>query len=244
MNLVIDIGNTRIRAGIFDGAELVLNLTDDKKGSQIIDFLKTGTIKIGRCIVSSVSEMPKKLKSLERYLERKPLILHDELPLPFTNRYSGKKTLGKDRIAAVAGACSLYPGKNVLVIDAGTAITFDFKTEKEEYLGGNISPGLTMRFKALNNYTARLPLVGISDEYGLLGDSTMTAIRNGVQNGMIYEINAYIETFHNKYDKLVVVLTGGDADFFENKLKKPIFVVSNLTLIGLNIILQYNAEKL
>jgi type III pantothenate kinase len=244
MNLVIDIGNTRIRAATFEGAELIHSTIDDSQGTEVLNFLKTINKKFKRCIISAVTEIPKKFKALEKYLETKPLILDDTTLVPFTNRYATKKTLGKDRIAAVAGASFLYSGKNILIIDAGTAITYDFITEKKEYLGGNISPGLTMRFKALNIYTAHLPLIDASDKFGLLGNNTMMAIRNGVQNGLVYELNAYIETFNNKYDNLVVILTGGDAYFFENKLKKTIFVVSNLTLIGLNIILQYNAKKL
>jgi len=242
MNLVIDIGNTKIKAAAFNGSEMVQTITDERNSSNILDFLRTGNKMYSKCIISSVTEIPKKLKPITRYLETEPVLLDDETPVPFTNLYSTKHTLGKDRIAAIAGACWLYPDKNVLVIDAGTAVTYDFKTENEEYLGGNISPGLTMRFKALNSFTAKLPAVESSDEFGLLGRSTELAIRNGVQNGLIFEINTYIETFGNKYNDFVVILTGGDAHFFENKLKKPIFVVSNLTLIGLNIILQHNAK--
>ncbi len=244
MNLVIDIGNTRIKAALFNRSEMIESVNDNEKSKKISDFLKANHTKITNCLISSVAEMTKILKKTLSSLKNKPLLLSSDTPIPFKNNYKTKNTLGKDRIAAIAGACALYPLKNVLIIDAGTALTFDLKTTREEYIGGNISPGLQMRFSALTDYTAGLPLVESSDEFNLLGNDTEHAIRNGVQNGLIFEIDSYIETIRNKYDDLVVLLTGGDAHFFDNKLKKPIFVVSDLTLIGLNFILQYNAEKI
>lgn len=243
MNLVIDIGNTRIKAGLFNGPEQVELWIDERAGKQILDFLKQRRFRIDRCLISRVANMPKNLKKIQKYTGVKSMELMPDTPLPFVNSYTTKSTLGNDRIAAIAGACALFPSKNVLVIDAGTAITYDLKTASEEYLGGNISPGLAMRFRALNQYTANLPLVEPSDEFSLFGDSTITAIQNGVQNAIVFEINGYLESLRNKYGDLMVILTGGDAHFFDNKLKKPIFVVSDLTLIGLNFILQYNAEK-
>ena len=243
MNLVIDIGNTRIKAALFNGSEMTESVNDDERSKKLSDFLKDHHTKITNCLISSVAEMPKTLKKALRSLKNKPQLLSPGTRIPFKNNYKTKNTLGKDRIASIAGACALYPLKNVLIIDAGTALTFDLKTSQEEYLGGNISPGLHMRFRALTDYTAGLPLVKSSDEFNLLGIDTEHAIRNGVQNGLIFEIDSYTETVRNKYNDLVVLLTGGDAHFFDNKLKKPIFVVSDLTLIGLNFILQYNAEK-
>ncbi len=244
MNLVIDIGNTRIKTAIFDGSIIIDSLIDKEKGKNLPGFLEKNKVKIDNCIIASVAGLPKNLKKILKHLDREPVELSSTTPVPFKNNYSTKETLGKDRIAGIAGACALYPSRNVLVIDAGTAITFDLKTAREEYLGGNISPGLKMRFKALHEHTAHLPLLEYSDEFDFLGENTERAIRNGVQNGLIFEMNSYLETIRNKYDKLVVLLTGGDAHFFDNKLKKPIFVVSNLTLIGLNYIIEYNAERI
>ena len=241
MNLVIDIGNTRIKAAVFEKSKLIDSLSSEKNVS---GFIEKYDGKIQQYLVSSVAEMPKNLKNQLKLLKAKPFELNPETPLPFKNNYSTKNTLGKDRIAAIAGACALYPSKNVLIIDAGTALTFDLKTAREEYLGGNISPGLAMRFRALHDYTTHLPLYSTSDTYSIIGENTENAIQNGVQNSVIFEVNGYLETLRNKFDKLVVILTGGDVHFFDNKLKNPIFVISNLTLIGLNIILEYNAEKI
>ena len=239
MNLIIDIGNTRIKAAVFEKSKLIDSLSYEENLSV---FLKKYIGKIQQYIVSSVAEMPKNLKKQLKLLKAKPLEFNSDTPVPFKNNYSTKNTLGKDRVAAVAGACALYPSRNVLIIDAGTALTFDLKTADEEYLGGNISPGLAMRFRALHDYTTHLPLCSKSDAYGIIGENTENAIQNGVQNGVIFEVNGYLETLRNKFDKLVVILTGGDVHFFDNKLKNPIFVISNLTLIGLNIILEHNAE--
>ncbi len=244
MNLVIDIGNTHIKTAIFNGTDIVDSLIDDVKGEKVSDFIRKNHQKIEKSLVAEVIEMPKNLKKTIKNIGQRLIELNADTPIPFNNNYHSKSTLGKDRIAAIAGACLLYPSRNVLVIDAGTAVTYDLKTADEEYVGGNISPGLAMRFKALYNHTAQLPLVTYSDEFGLIGENTESAIRSGVQNGILYEMNTYLEIMRNKYDKLVVLLTGGDAHFFDNKLKKPIFVISDLTLIGLNFILQYNAEKI
>ena len=241
MNLVIDIGNTRIKAAVFDKSKLIDSLNDKEN---LFEFIKKYAGKIQQYMISSVAEMPKNLKKQLKLLKANSHELNSETPLPFKNNYTTKNTLGKDRIAAVAGAYALYPSRNVLIIDAGTALTFDIKTADEEYLGGNISPGLVMRFRALHDYTTHLPLCSKSDTYNIIGENTENAIQNGVLNGAIFEMNGYLETLRNKFDKLVVILTGGDAHFFDNKLKNPIFVISNLTLIGLNIILEYNAEKI
>ena len=191
-------------------------------------------------IVSSVKgySLPgiKKLQHhLNHYLE-----LNEETPLPVTNLYQTPKTLGKDRIAAVVGASALFPDQNILVIDAGTAITYDFINNNKEYRGGNISPGLSMRFQALHQFTNRLPLLQKEEDIELLGENTSKAIVRGVQNGMVFEMNNYIESLSVKNGSLVTILTGGDSNFFDNKLKYPIFVESDLVITGLNKILKYN----
>jgi type III pantothenate kinase len=242
MKLVIDIGNTRIKLAIFNNYLLIEEIAaDHSQKADIIKFIGHGN-KITHCIISAVTEIPEWLIKYLSDEELNPLLLDNSTPLPFKNSYRSKDTLGKDRIAAVAGAVHLYPGKNVLVIDAGTAITYEIKTAEEEYPGGNISPGLSMRYKALHNYTSKLPLLERNETTELMGRDTRGAILNGVQNGLIFEIEGYIERMSNKYPDLIVILTGGDAHFFANKLKKTIFVVSNLTLLGLNYILHYNAE--
>jgi type III pantothenate kinase len=243
MNLVIDIGNTRTKMASFTGHELSDQIAGQNSNrDNFLSYLESKGNDIN-CIISAVTVIPGWLTRQLKKNGINPLILDSSLPLPFKNKYQSRKSLGNDRIAAIAGACYLYPGRNVLIIDAGTALTFDVKTEKEEYLGGNISPGITMRFHALHDYTSKLPLLQGREITEIIGQNTMQAIQNGVQNGILFEVKSYIKLLSNKYTGLVVLLTGGDAHFFENKLKKTIFVVSNLTLIGLNIILQHNAKN-
>jgi len=206
-------------------------------------MLKDEHIQLNQAILSSVKPVDEELiqflsKNLELFIE-----LDQHTPLPIENLYETPETLGKDRIAAAVGANELFPGQNVLIIDAGTAITYDVVSEKNEFLGGNISPGLQMRFKALNQFTGKLPLINYSDEFQLIGRNTEEAIRAGVQNGILYEIERTIETFNRNYENLQIVMTGGDSIFFDKKLNYSIFVHFNLTLIGLNRILEHNAKK-
>jgi type III pantothenate kinase len=243
LNLVIDIGNTLTKFAVFDRTDMIdLKIIES---NDIYNLNKELSIfeKISHCILSSVSADEDKIIEILDNKDVQVFQLNENTLLPFTNKYKTISTLGKDRIAAVAGAFELYKGKNVLVIDAGTALTFDLKNSKEEYLGGNISPGLEMRFKALNHFTARLPLLEPEHNFSLIGQSTSEAIVNGVQNGLIFEIQGYIGKLRETYPELVIIATGGNAHFFDNILKKTIFVVSNLTLIGLNTILEYNVQN-
>jgi len=178
-------------------------------------------------------------KRLKRLLDHY-MVLSAKTNLPLINLYQTPETLGKDRLAAVIGGISLFPGSNVLVIDAGTAITFDFINKQKEYLGGNISPGLSMRYQALHQFTKQLPLLQKEEDFELLGENTKKAIIRGVQNGIVFEINHYIESLSVKNGNITTILTGGDSNFFDNKLKYPIFVESDLVLMGLNKILKYN----
>jgi len=171
------------------------------------------------------------------------IALDHQTELPIENLYETPETLGKDRLAAAIGANELFPDQNLLVIDAGTAITYDLVSEKNQFVGGNISPGLQMRFNALNHFTGKLPLVSYSDEFQSIGKNTTDAIRAGVQNGILYEIDRTIDLFNRNYQNLQIVMTGGDSIFFDKKLNYSIFVHFNLTLIGLNRILEHNAKK-
>lgn len=206
-------------------------------------MLKDEHIQLNQAILSSVKPVDEELirflsQNFQLFIE-----LDHHTPLPIENLYETPETLGKDRIAAAVGANELFPGQNILIIDAGTAITYDVVSEKNEFLGGNISPGLQMRFKALNHFTGKLPLINYSDEFQLIGRNTEEAIRAGVQNGILYEIERTIETFNRNYENLQIVMTGGDSIFFDKKLNYSIFVHFNLTLIGLNRILEHNAKK-
>jgi type III pantothenate kinase len=168
--------------------------------------------------------------------------MHAQLKLPFTIEYRTPHTLGNDRIAAVAAANAQFPGQNCLVIDAGTAITFDLIDSQNVYRGGNISPGLSMRFQALHTFTQKLPLIEQSGETPLLGYSTETAIRSGVIWGVVFEIERYINELKGMYPNLQIMLTGGDSVFLADKINYPIFVDEFLVLKGLNRILEYNAQ--
>lgn len=242
MNLVIDVGNTRTKAACFNQRDLVTSVTLETFAPQdASEWIRNYAVT--KCILSSVGDNN---SSLAAYLQQNVpffINLSHTTPLPFKNLYRTPESLGKDRLAAIAGAYQQHPAINVLVIDMGTAITYDLITREAEYSGGNISPGLVTRFRALHAFTSRLPLLEKDDIWSDLGTDTRSAIINGVQKGIVYEINGYIDNFSRQYTDLMIILTGGDADFFVNKLKKTIFVVPNLVLSGLNFILNYNAEK-
>jgi len=243
MNLVIDVGNSRTKLALFERNTIIDSLVFESLLKSDLDVLLNKYPSINQCIISSVQKTDQAMTDFLKQRAVKTKILDNNTLLPFKNTYKTPKTLGMDRIAAIAGAIALYPKKNLLIIDAGTAITFDVVDEKSQYQGGTISPGLEMRFKALNHFTAKLPLLNKTEKYKLIGKSTDEAIENGVQNGMIFEIEGYLTKISNLFPQLVVLLTGGDGPFFDNKLKKPIFAVSNLTLVGLNYILEYNAQS-
>ena len=163
--------------------------------------------------------------------------------LPFKNLYSTPKTLGIDRIALVCASVGEFPDNNVLIIDAGTCITYDFINSKNEYLGGAISPGVRMRYKAMHNQTANLPLLTTEVPKQIIGDSTANSMHSGVVNGVLNEIDGTISQYKEKYQDLTVILTGGDAKMLSKQLKSSIFANSNFLLEGLNFILQFNQHK-
>jgi type III pantothenate kinase len=242
VNLVIDRGNTHLKFGIFDQCKLVasdsINFLDERKMKEIVKQYG-----ITKAIISSVVEESN--QTLVDHLKENinfALELSHSTPLPFTWNYKSKETIGKDRLAAVAGAIDLFPNHNLLVFDAGTAITYEIINNQHEFLGGNISPGMQMRFKALNTFTSQLPLLTASRQCPLIGNSTEEAIRAGVQNSITFEIDGLIHHFQEQNQDLKTVITGGDAEFFARKVKNPIFVAPNLVLIGLNRILDYNAQ--
>ena len=238
MNLVVDYGNTAAKVGIFDKQALTQKHTFSTL-QQVEEFLTNVAAK--NLLVSSVNEDGSLISSWAIGIEKK-IILNPDLPLPINNLYATPKTLGVDRIAHACGALQLFPGENTLVIDTGTCVTYDFIDEQKNYHGGGIAPGLTMRFKAVHTFTARLPLVQAVDTPPLIGNSTETSIQSGIINGMISEMNGIIEQYHKKYKDLRVILCGGDSRFFENKMKASIFASPDLVLIGLNSILLYNVN--
>jgi type III pantothenate kinase len=242
MNLVIDIGNTRTKFSVFNRGEVLITVPVDEFLPEHIDVLQNEHPALQKVILSAVKDYSPELKSALQNKFEYFTELNEHTPLPIENCYKTPETLGKDRIAAAVGGFDLYPDTNLLIIDAGTAITYDIVNDKHQYLGGNISPGIEMRFKALHQFTGKLPLVKQQNFGKLYGTSTEEAIRAGVQNGVVFEIDRAIETFKEFYKNLKVIITGGDAEFFDKKLKNSFFVNFNLTALGLNRILEYNGE--
>lgn len=244
MNLVLDLGNTYGKIAVFDHNKVVEAATYERITNREISYfhIRYGSLK--GAIVSSVVNYSREIIDYLSNLFGTCIELNHSTPIPLINKYNTPDTLGYDRIASAVGAYTICPGKNVLVIDAGTAITYDVVTSKGEFLGGNISPGVEIRFKSLNKYTNRLPhLERPADIPPLVGGSTREAIQSGVVRGLLFEMDGFIDTIGDKYPKLQVVLTGGDAKYFVGKLKNSIFVDPNLNLIGLNRILEHNAES-
>ncbi len=243
MNLILDFGNTITKVAVFSRQEIVFFEKTRNVDISYISALFLNYPEIKACIISSVADHSRELMD---YLKNKIdycIELDSNTPIPVKNKYKTPQSLGYDRIAGIVGANTIYPDENILVIDAGSAITFDFLNNKNEFLGGNISPGANMRAKALNKFTSRLPLINPETDFELLGDTTETAINSGIMNGILFEIEAYINQLKNIYPGLKVFLTGGDNNLFDKKLKNYIFVDSNLNLKGLNRILDYNASS-
>jgi type III pantothenate kinase len=240
MNLIVDIGNTSTKLAVFEGNEKLSQSRINELSCEELENKLSG-LKIKSAIVSSVKKLPPFISDL--FFSNIPYVhmLSHKSQLPFKIEYDSPETLGTDRIAAVAGAFNLYPGAEILVIDAGTAITFDFLSGYN-YKGGNISPGLTMRFKALNIFTDRLPLVSPVESYTFPGRNTRDAIIAGVITGVTYEINEYIRTFENKHSDFKVIVTGGDSEYLKDKINYLVTYMPDIVIDGLNYILEYNAK--
>ncbi len=241
MYLTIDIGNTSSKAVIFD-KDNIKEVCYYKKLSlkDLKDIFSHHAITA--TILSSVAETKKEVIHFLRS-NSVFLLLNSKTKLPVKNRYKTPETLGCDRLASAVGAAKLFPGKNVLVIDAGTCIKYDFINSKKEYLGGSISPGLRMRFQALHNFTERLPLIEPGKVPTLTGTSTKDSILTGVQLGIVNEMNGFIEQYRKKYRTLKVVMSGGDATLFAGHIKSSIFAAPNSIHLGLHEILTYNVEQ-
>lgn len=241
MNLVIDSGNTCIKISVFKSEqELIFHERYYEIGAINIQTI-LNEYKIKKCIISSVSHPTHAFfENISTSIDI--VTLTDKTLLPILNKYNTPETLGTDRIAVACGGNMLHPNSNVLIFDAGSALTYEFVSDQGEYLGGGISPGLNMRFKALNDFTVKLPLVKSPKNLELLGKSTETCIQMGTVNGIICEIEGIISQFEQYYSNLRVILTGGDSDFFVKNLKNSIFAVQFLVEIGLNRILNYNVK--
>ncbi|WMI64222.1 type III pantothenate kinase [Aestuariibaculum sp. YM273] len=243
MNLVIDVGNTLVKLAVFKENEfLEKQVVEQRELVEAVNKLKQTFNTINRAIISSVAKLDKStISDLKEQLEL--LVVDSNTNFPFKNLYQTPKTLGVDRIGLVCAAVNEFPEKNTLIIDAGTCITYDFVTNKHEYLGGAISPGLRMRYKSLHNQTANLPLLETEKPKSITGNSTINSIHSGVVYGVLNEIEGIILNYQQKYPDLTVILTGGDCNFLSNQLKSTIFVNQNFLLEGLNQILLYNSNE-
>lgn len=242
MNLIIDVGNTRVKVALFKGDSIfdTYQFAKSKIAKKIKDIVEKHDVTNG--IISSVASISEKeFKKIEQLV---PLLrLNHESRVPFKNEYATPITLGVDRIALASASVFKFPNKNVLVIDAGTCITYDFIDKKGVYYGGAIAPGIEMRYKSLYTFTDKLPLLDVTDPKQLTGNSTEESIHSGIVNGILSEIEGMIDRYKEKNKELTVVLTGGDTNFLAKRLKNSIFANPNFLLEGLNNILNYNLKN-
>ncbi|MDD3004737.1 type III pantothenate kinase [Flavobacterium sp.] len=243
MILAIDIGNTRIKSAVFENDKLVefLVFENFELEKKIILFLKKYP-SIHKMVVASVGKLDKKdLDFLPNTLSVE--WINSNYAFPFINKYATPTTLGVDRMILASGAVLQFPNQNRLVIDAGTCITYDFINDKDEYWGGAISAGLQMRYNALNNFTSKLPLLTPKYPQDFIGNSTQESLHSGVLNGILYEIEGFINQYQKQYSKFTIILTGGDAVFLAKRLKNTIFANSNFLLESLNHTYQYKIKN-
>lgn len=236
MNICIDIGNSSAKLGFFNEDDLAeeKHFVSDRN---ILKILKDSQPE--HVLICSVR------KGIGRIVERSSkiantLVLDYTTPLPIKSLYHTPQTLGVDRIAAVAGARFLFNNKNCLVIDMGTCITYDMIDSSGTYHGGGISPGVDMKLKAMHKFTSKLPLVTAKGLPELIGKSTRDCMLSGAIHGTIAELEGIIHKYKQFFDDLIIIFCGGDAKFFESKIKGHIFAIPNLVLIGLNQILRFN----
>lgn len=242
MNLVIDIGNTLCKIALFqeDEEPFFYTALSELKVEDIILLLEKYPVK--HAILSSVAE---NYSEIEELLKKSTHYIHfsHTTKLPISIRYDSPSTLGLDRIAnAVAAAC-LFPEKDILSIQAGSCLVFDFIDKEAHFQGGAIAPGISMRFQALHHFTKRLPLLEKSENIALIGKDTQQSIQSGVINGIIHEINETIRQYQHLYPDLQILLSGGDSMYLQKSIKNTIFAGSKFVLKGLLKILKFNVEK-
>ena len=238
MKLIIDIGNTRAKVFVFKGKRMVEGLITDHSLGGVKEFAQR--MKCERGIYSTTARIPEEGKEELSSLGFPMIQLTGQTPVPINIMYHTTETLGADRIAGIVGARTLMPKGDLLVIDTGTCITFDFLDNENHYRGGNISPGLAMRLRAMHEGTALLPLIDREGDAPELGFDTATALRSGVVWGMKYEIEGYIRRFRRKYPSVSVFLTGGDVKNLGISAKSRTFADDFIVPRGLNTILEFN----
>ncbi len=242
-NLIVDIGNTLVKLAVFEQGRLVESARCERLHRAAVEALLRRRPEIRQAIVSSTRGDTDEVCAMLAALLPRVVPFTADTPVPVGNAYRTPGTLGRDRLAAAVGAAELCGGRDVLIVDFGTALTFDLVTADRVYRGGSISPGMKTRFRALHDYTARLPLCEASDDGELIGEDTHSAVVRGVMNGITFEIEGYIARMKRDFPDLDIIFTGGDAKFFAKRIKNTIFANCNLVVCGLNRILEYNATE-
>ncbi|HMT28893.1 MAG TPA: type III pantothenate kinase [Bacteroidia bacterium] len=242
--LILDIGNTRTKIAVFNDHHLIDNRFVKGDFTNELRKILHDHETFASCIVSNVVHSEEEIREALNFLDpSKIFFIRSGMLLPVKIVYKTPETLGNDRLANACGAWNLNKNKNSLVIDMGTCIKYDFVNSQGDYLGGSISPGLLMRYKALTRFTGQLPYFKPNEEFPeLIGQSTEGSIRSGVEIGILEEIKGIVRRYKEVFDQTDIILTGGDHSKFADKLKSPIFVAPNLTLIGLNEILNCNDQ--
>lgn len=238
--LAIDIGNSFAKLAILKNGDIVHK---ERHHKLLVGNVNALHKKFGfsKAILSSTRVLDQRvITAIQRKYDI--IILDHNTPIPIKNLYRTPETLGRDRLAAVIGAYVMYPKQNCAVIDLGTCNTFDLIDKNGNFHGGNISPGVDMKLKAMNHFTSKLPLPNRQFNDDPMGKDTTSALQNGAFWGTIFEIESFIHRMNALFTPLNVILTGGDAEIFGSKLNSKIFVAPNLVLVGLHEILKYNEE--
>ena len=239
MNLILDVGNSLLKIALFKKSQLIqkFKFTENYKRN-IEDIISENNVT--HSIISNVGRIDDSIINILKE-STNLLLVSNQLKFPFKNLYKSKNTLGQDRLALVSAAAFKFPKENVLIVDAGSCITYDFKNNNNEYLGGGISPGILMRFKSLNIFTSNLPLIDFDSIHQLIGNNTKNSINSGVINGTISEINGIIQQYCEEFKNIRIILTGGDSNFLLKRIKNSIFADQNFLLVGLNKLLEDNS---
>jgi type III pantothenate kinase len=243
MILTIDVGNTRVKGAVFeyDNALEYFVFSKDEIQKNIEIILKKYQ-KITHLVVASVGSVEKQFFLYFEKMVEVWFVSHED-SFPFVNNYATPKTLGIDRMVLAAGATLRFKDQNRLIIDAGTCVTYDFVDQNNRYLGGAISPGLRLRYEALHHYTEKLPLLDVTDPNHFIGKSTAESIHSGIVNGLVHEINGFVDEYSAQYSNFIIILTGGDTEFLAKRLKNTIFANSNFLSESLNQLFQYKIKN-
>ena len=243
MNLIVDLGHSRVKAAVTDGGRVVAMRTAGLMDEALVRAVVAEYPSIERAIVASTAGDAEGAAAAVERAGVRCVAFTPQLPVPIRNAYGSPQTLGADRLAAAVGIASMYPGRNAAIVDCGTALTVDLLTADGTYRGGFISPGMRMRFAALHEHTSRLPELGPTDEILPLGHDTRSCIEQGVMQGMTAEIEAHIARFEKKNSDLLKIFTGGDAKYFVKRIKNAIFADCEPVICGLERILEYNVPE-